>query len=127
MKRSALFGFIIALSVFAPGPAAVIAQESPFVPEELALRLANEVSGDRAFHYVRLLTPYHRIMGSPAFVEAANMLAGLAMRTGKCPGRPAEVRGRPELEPAFGRALARRARGDEAGRLRRRHGLAGRL
>ena len=82
MKRSALFGFIIALSVFAARPAAVLAQESPFVPEELALRLANEVSGDRAFHDVRLLTPYHRIMGSPAFVEAANMLAGLAGRCG---------------------------------------------
>jgi hypothetical protein len=31
---------------------------------------------------VRLLTPYHRIMGSRAFVEAADMLAGLARSFG---------------------------------------------
>jgi len=57
-------------------------QESAFAPERLAARLADEISGDRAFRYVRLLTPYHRIMGSQAFVEAAEMLAGLARRFG---------------------------------------------
>jgi hypothetical protein len=58
------------------------AQESPFLPDKLAGHLVNEISGDRAFNYVRLLTPYHRIMGSPAFVEAANLLAGLAGKFG---------------------------------------------
>ncbi|MEW5900286.1 MAG: M28 family peptidase [Acidobacteriota bacterium] len=63
-------------------PPAVRSQESPFVPEKLAPILRNEISGDRAYHYVRLLTPYHRIMGSQAYVEAANMLAGLARSFG---------------------------------------------
>ncbi len=82
MKCRAFVAIVTALAALTTGPEAVIAQESPFVPEDLALRLANEVSGDRAFNYVRLLTPYHRIMGSSAFVEAANMLAGLAGRFG---------------------------------------------
>ena len=59
-------------------PPAVHSQESPFIPENLSRILKNEISGDRAYNYVRLLTPYHRIMGSRAYVEAANMLAGLA-------------------------------------------------
>jgi len=54
------------------------AQESPFIPEKLSLILRNEISGERAFNYVRALTPFHRIMGSQAFINAANMLAGLA-------------------------------------------------
>ncbi len=58
------------------------AQESPFVPEKLALLLRNEISGDRAFNYVRALTPLHRIMGSQAYLDAANMLAGLAKSFG---------------------------------------------
>jgi hypothetical protein len=77
MKRPGIVIFMqIVLSVSTAS--ALGAQESPFVPEKLALQLANEISGDRAFNYVRLLTPYHRIMGSPAFVEAAKMLGGLA-------------------------------------------------
>lgn len=57
-------------------------QESPFIPERIALELRNEVSGDRAFNVVRLLTPFHRIMGSEAYVRAAEMLAGLAREAG---------------------------------------------
>jgi hypothetical protein len=58
------------------------AQQSPFVPEKLDRHLVNELSGDRAFNDVRLLTPYHRIMGSPAFVEAAHALAAMAGKAG---------------------------------------------
>jgi hypothetical protein len=63
-------------------PAALQPQESPFIPEKLARVMNNEISGDKAYNYVRLLTPYHRIMGSRAFVEAADMLAGLARSFG---------------------------------------------
>lgn len=59
-----------------------LAQDSPFVPEKTARCLRDEVSGDRAFDVVRALTPYHRIMGSRTYVEAAEMLAGLARRSG---------------------------------------------
>jgi len=63
-------------------PAALQPQESPFIPEKLARVMNNEISGDKAYNSVRLLTPYHRIMGSRAFVEAADMLAGLARSFG---------------------------------------------
>ncbi len=58
------------------------AQTTPFAPEPLARALKNEISGDRAFNVVRRLTPFHRIMGSRAYVEAAEMLAGLAREAG---------------------------------------------
>jgi hypothetical protein len=74
-----LFGLVLLGVVL---PAALQPQESSFLPDKLARVLNNEISGDRAYHYVRLLTPYHRIMGSRAFVEAANMLAGLARSFG---------------------------------------------
>jgi hypothetical protein len=61
---------------------ASFAQDSPFVTEKTARLLRDEVSGDRAFDVVRKLTPYHRIMGSQTYVEAAEMLAGLARRSG---------------------------------------------
>jgi hypothetical protein len=82
MNRSLLRGIIPALVALAVGSATIAAQESPFIPEKLAGHLVNEISGDRAFNYVRLLTPYHRIMGTPAYVEAAKMLAGLAGKAG---------------------------------------------
>jgi hypothetical protein len=61
---------------------ASFAQDTPFVTEKTGRLLRDEVSGDRAFDVVRKLTPYHRIMGSRAYVEAAEMLAGLARRSG---------------------------------------------
>jgi hypothetical protein len=61
---------------------ALAAQDSPFVPEKTARLLRNEISGDRAFDAVRKLTPFHRIMGSQAFVDAAEALAGLARGAG---------------------------------------------
>lgn len=85
MTRSRFFPAGLAAVVFllAAFPAgALLAQESPFVPEKLARELRNEISGDRAYNYVRRLTPYHRIMGSEAYVQAAEMLAGLAREYG---------------------------------------------
>jgi len=85
MTRSRFFAARAAAAAFllAAVPAgALIAQESPFVPEKFARTLRNEISGDRAYNDVRRLTPYHRIMGSDAFVQAAEMLAGLAREYG---------------------------------------------
>jgi len=74
---------LAALALLAAGSAgALSAQESPFVPEKLSRLLKDEISGDRAYNFVRRLTPYHRIMGSTAYVEAAEMLAGLAREFG---------------------------------------------
>lgn len=83
MTRSRVFTVLAALTLLAAtSPKPLEAQESPFVPEKLARVLKDEISGDRAYNYVRRLTPYHRIMGSEAFVESAEMLAGLAREYG---------------------------------------------
>lgn len=63
-------------------PRTVAGQDSPFVSGKMERALNGEISGDRAFDIVRLLTPYHRIMGSRTFVDAAEMLAGLARNAG---------------------------------------------
>ncbi len=67
------------LAVFI-APAA--AQDSPFLTPPLFRLLVDEVSGDRAFNVVRGLTPFHRIMGSAAYVDAARFLAELAKESG---------------------------------------------
>jgi hypothetical protein len=76
--RIAVLAATLALVV----PALAAAQESPFVPEKLSRILNNEISGDRAFNVVRLLTPFHRIMGSRAFLDAAEVLAVQARTAG---------------------------------------------
>lgn len=82
MKRRISLGMAV-LGLLALAVVSVsLAQDSPFVPEKTARYLRDEVSGDRAFDVVRALTPYHRIMGSRTYLEAAEMLAGLARRSG---------------------------------------------
>jgi len=78
LAPAAFLAFALAFGFAAPAAG----QESPFVPDKLALLLRDELSGDRAFNFVRALTPYHRIMGSRTYAEAAEMLAGLARRSG---------------------------------------------
>ena len=73
---------LLGLLAFGAAASAASAQDSPFVNVKTARSLRDEVSGDRAFDVVRKLTPYHRIMGSQAYVEAAEMLAGLARQSG---------------------------------------------
>ncbi|MDD8026749.1 MAG: M28 family peptidase [Acidobacteriota bacterium] len=66
----------------AAAAAPLAAQDSPFLPGPMFRLLVDEVSGDRAFNVDRLLSPYHRIMGSQAFLDAAGFLAGLAEKSG---------------------------------------------
>lgn len=80
-RRTSFLIAVLGLLTLAAVPAS-FAQDSPFVTEKVASLLRDEVSGDRAFDFVRMLTPYHRIMGSQTYVEAAEMLAGLARRSG---------------------------------------------
>ncbi len=83
MRNRALAAFAVILTVSALTlPPAASAQDSPFVSDKMERDLRDEISGDRAFDYVRLLTPYHRIMGSRTYVDAAEMLAGLARQAG---------------------------------------------
>lgn len=55
--------------VLAPvGPA--LAQQSPFLPEQVYRLLVNEISGDIAFEHVRWFTHYHRPMGGSEGYQA---------------------------------------------------------
>jgi hypothetical protein len=63
-------------------PAAVLAQTSPFLPEERERALVNEISGDRSFEYVRHLTHFHRTGGSRDFFAAAEYIRGAAEAAG---------------------------------------------
>ena len=51
----------------------LFAQESPFVPEKLAVYLNNEISGDRGYEYIRWQSHYHRPSGSKGFMEVAKL------------------------------------------------------
>lgn len=83
MVKSKIVQVFVLLAILgAASSSALKAQESPFIPEKLARILKNEISGDRAFNYVRRLTPYHRIMGSQAFLDAAKVMAGFADQFG---------------------------------------------
>ena len=83
MVKSKIVRVFVLLAILgAASSSALKAQESPFVPEKLARILKNEISGDRAFNYVRRLTPYHRIMGSQAFLDAARVMADFAGQFG---------------------------------------------
>jgi hypothetical protein len=79
-RRVSIIALFAVLVAAAPAPAR--AQDSAFLPAPLFRLLADEISGDRAFNVVRRLTPYHRIMGSQAFLDAAALLAGLARESG---------------------------------------------
>ncbi len=64
------------------GPALAAAQTSPFLPDRLQRDLVNEISGDRAYEYVRHLTHFHRTEGSRDFWAAAEYIRGAAEAAG---------------------------------------------
>jgi hypothetical protein len=71
---------VVLAGVGAAGPAR--AQTSPFLPEALYRHLTNEISGDRSYEYVRVLTPYHRTGGSQDFFAAAETIRKAAEAAG---------------------------------------------
>ena len=63
-------------------PAAAFSQTSPFLPDARLRALVNEISGDRAYEYVRYLSHYHRTDGSRDFFEGGRVPAGAAEAAG---------------------------------------------
>ena len=76
--RSTSLAFALVLTV----PTGVIAQTSPFLPEERHRALVNEISGDRSFEHVRHLSHFHRTGGSRDFFAAAEYIRGAAEAAG---------------------------------------------
>jgi hypothetical protein len=58
------------------------AQETPFLKDDEIRMLINELSGDRAFEQIRILTQWHRDSGMDGYFEAAKYVVDQAKKAG---------------------------------------------
>lgn len=73
------FLIAICLSAFM---APVFAQETPFLNDSEIRMLINELSGDRSFEHIRILTQWHRDSGMDGYFEAADYIIEEAKKAG---------------------------------------------
>ena len=59
-----------------------IAQETPFLTDSEIRMLINELSGDRAFEHIRILTQWHRDSGMDGYFKAADYIVEQARKAG---------------------------------------------
>lgn len=59
-----------------------VAQELPFLTDDEIRMLANELSGDRAFEHIRVLSQWHRDSGMEGFFKAADYVMQAAKEAG---------------------------------------------
>jgi hypothetical protein len=76
MKKSILV--LLAISAFA----FCSAQETPFLTDAEIRMLINELSGDRAFEQIRILTQWHRDSGMDGYFKAADYVVDQAKKAG---------------------------------------------
>jgi hypothetical protein len=62
--------------------ASVFAQSTPFLTDEQIRMLRNEISGDRAFEHIRVLTQWHRDSGMEGYFKAMDYVVGAAKANG---------------------------------------------
>src|SRR5688572_24397648 len=60
----------------------VSAQQTPFLSDAEVNMLINELSGDRAFEAIRILTQWHRDSGMDGFFKAADYVIDQAKKAG---------------------------------------------
>src|SRR5687768_2705305 len=70
--------FIVLVSV--SGQA--VAQSTPFLTDDQTRMLRNEISGDRAFEHIRVLTQWHRDSGMEGYFKAMDYVVGAAKANG---------------------------------------------
>jgi hypothetical protein len=58
------------------------AQSTPFLSDEEIRMLSNEISGDRAFEHIRVLTRWHRNSGMEGYFKAADYVVETAKEAG---------------------------------------------
>lgn len=58
------------------------AQETPFLNDDEIRMLINELSGDRSFEHIRILTQWHRDSGMDGYFEAADYIIDEAKKVG---------------------------------------------
>lgn len=73
-KPLSIFAFLIFVSSFA--------QETPFLTDSEIRMLINELSGDRSFEHIRILTQWHRDSGMDGFFKAADYVVDQAKKAG---------------------------------------------
>lgn len=71
---------VCAVAGFTASP--LLAQTSPFLPDELFEKLVNEISGDRSYENVRHLSLYHRTEGSADYFKANEWIVSAAKEAG---------------------------------------------
>ena len=59
-----------------------VAQETPFLSDDEIRMLINELSGDRAFEQIRILTQWHRDSGMDGYFKAADYVIDQAKKAG---------------------------------------------
>jgi aminopeptidase YwaD len=59
-----------------------MAQETPFLSDEEIRILTNELSGDRSFEHIRILTQWHRDSGMDGYFKAADYVIDQAKKAG---------------------------------------------
>ena len=57
-------------------------QETPFLNDEEIRMLSNELSGDRSFEHIRVLTQWHRDSGMDGYFKAADYVVEEAKKAG---------------------------------------------
>src|SRR4028119_2108268 len=57
-------------------------QTTPFLTDDEIRMLRNEISGDRAFEHIRVLTQWHRDSGMEGYFKAMDYVAGAAKENG---------------------------------------------
>lgn len=73
---------LIPLILFCVTSLAGFTQETPFLTDAEIRMLINELSGDRSFEQIRILTQWHRDSGMDGYFEAATYVADQAKKAG---------------------------------------------
>lgn len=77
---SMLRRMVMALTMIVPST--VLSQTTPFLTDDQIRMLANEISGDRAFEHIRVLTRWHRDSGMEGYFQAAEYVMQAAREAG---------------------------------------------
>ncbi|MEZ5347258.1 MAG: M28 family peptidase [Pyrinomonadaceae bacterium] len=75
-------GFLSAVFVVLIAAAAALGQSTPFLNDQEIQMLRNEISGDRAFEHIRVLTQWHRDSGMEGYFKAMDYVAEQAKKNG---------------------------------------------
>ncbi len=80
--RSEILRRIAASFALAALAASTFGQSTPFLTNEQIRMLRNEISGDRAYEHIRVLTQWHRDSGMEGYFKAMDYVSGEARKAG---------------------------------------------